>query len=102
MMHLIQILLPIRDNEGVAFEKSQFDEVRSHLADRFGGVTIYMRAPASGIWKEDGEEVRDEIIIFEVMAEDLEREFWRLYRLQLQDAFRQEIIVVRAQLIDLL
>ena len=99
-MHLIQILLPLRDNEGVVFKKSMFDEVRSDLADHFGGVTTYMRAPATGVWKEDGQDVKDEIVIFEVMVDRLEREFWRLYRLELQEMFKQELIVMRAQRIQ--
>jgi hypothetical protein len=36
------------------------------------------------------------------MVDRLEREFWRLYRLELQETFKQESIVVRAQKIDLL
>jgi hypothetical protein len=101
-MYLIQILLPLRDNDGIALDKFKYDGVRKYLTNRFGGVTIYMRAPASGIWKEDGEEVRDEIVIFEVMAEDVDREFWRSYLVELQDVFRQEVIVVRAQRIEVL
>jgi hypothetical protein len=101
-MHLIQIFLPIRDNNGVAFEKPIFDEVRADLANHFGGVTTYMRAPATGIWKEDGRNVRDELVVFEVMVDRLEREFWRLYRLELQEMFKQESIVMRAQRIDML
>lgn len=101
-MYLIQILLPTRDNEGQAFGGHHYQEVRSTLADHFGGVTTYMRAPATGIWQEDGEEMRDEIVIFEVMTDRLEREYWRLYRLELQQLFRQDLIVVRSQRIDVL
>jgi hypothetical protein len=101
-MHLIQILLPTRDNDGNAFGKKIFNEVRTDLADHFGGVTAYLRAPATGLWEDDGELVKDEIVIFEVMVDRLEREFWRLYRLELQEMFKQDVIVVRSQRIDLL
>ena len=101
-MYLIQIFLPTRDNDGEAFAKPLYDEVRNDLADHFGGVTTYMRAPATGIWKEDGQNVKDELVVFEVMVDRLEREFWRLYRLELQEVFKQESIVMRAQRIDLL
>jgi hypothetical protein len=101
-MHLIQIFLPTRDNDGVVFEKPIFDEVRTDLANHFGGVTTYMRAPATGIWQEDGRNIRDELVVFEVMVDRLEREFWRLYRLELQEMFKQESIVMRAQRIELL
>ncbi len=101
-MHLIQILLPTRDNDGQPFSGNLFDEVRTDLADHFGGVTTYMRAPATGLWEDDGHKVTDEIVIFEVMVDRLEREFWRLYRLELQETFKQEMIVMRGQRIDVL
>ena len=47
-MYLIQILLPLRDNQGTSFEVQLYEEVRVNLADHFGGVTTYMRAPATG------------------------------------------------------
>jgi len=102
-MHLVQILLPLTDNSGQPYDKGMFDEVRNDLATHFGGVTAFSRAPASGLWEnEDGRLVHDDVVIFEVMVDRLEREFWRLYRKELQDTFRQETIAVRAQHIDLL
>ena len=101
-MNLVQILLPIRNNEGQPFGKSLFDEVRTDLADHFGGVTAYMRAPATGIWEDNGEQVKDDVVIFEVMVDHIEREFWRLYRLELQEKFEQDVIVVRAQKMEML
>ena len=101
-MNLVQILLPIRNNEGQPFGKPLFDEVRTDLADHFGGVTAYMRAPATGIWEDNGEQVKDDVVIFEVMVDHIEREFWRLYRLELQEKFEQDVIVVRAQKMEML
>ena len=101
-MHLIQILLPLRDNEWQDFGKELFIDVRNDLAEHFGGVTTYMRAPATGLWEDDGEQVKDDVVIFEVMVDRLEREFWRLYRLELQEMFKQDLIVMRAQKIEVL
>ncbi len=101
-MHLIQILLPLKDNEGQAFGKELFTGVRNDLAEHFGGVTTYMRAPATGMWEDGGEQIKDDVVIYEVMVDRLEREFWRLYRLELQEMFRQDLIVMRAQKIDVL
>jgi hypothetical protein len=101
-MNLVQILLPLRNNDGAAFGNGMFDEVRNDLAEHFGGVTAYMRAPATGIWNDDGDEVHDDVVIFEVMVNHIEREFWRLYRLELQEKFEQDVIVVRAQKIEML
>lgn len=101
-MHLIQIFLPTHDNQGVRFDKALFDGVRAELAEHFGGVTTYMRAPATGIWDDGDSQVKDDLVIFEVMTDRLEREFWRLYRLELQELFRQDVIMMRAQRIDVL
>ena len=102
-MHLIQILLPLRDNEGEPFASAEFGRVRRELAERFGGVTFYARSPAVGIWKDDdGGEDRDEIVVAEVMAEREDREWWRAYRAELERRFRQEEMVVRSTRCDLL
>jgi hypothetical protein len=38
-LHLVQILLPVCDNEGEPFEQSLFEGVAAKLSKRFGGVT---------------------------------------------------------------
>jgi hypothetical protein len=96
-MYLVQILLPLYDNEGHAFDASEYVRLRAELADRFGGVTAYTRAPARGVWKgETGETTRDDIVIFEVMTKDLDREWWIDFRKELETHFRQESLIVRA------
>ena len=96
-MHLIQLLLPVYDNEGRRFPASDFDRVRNELAERFGGVTAFRQAPAEGLWKDEGgAPVRDRVVIFEVMAERLEREWWAGYRAGLERHFRQEKLIIRA------
>jgi hypothetical protein len=96
-MHLVQILLPLYDNDEQPFGREPFDRVRAELTDRFGGVTLYMRAPASGAWKEDGGHVEhDQIVIVEVMDDALDRPWWAAYGQTLQARFRQDELVVRA------
>ena len=97
-MHLVQILLPLRDNEGEPFPRADFARVRAELVDRFGGVTAHMQAPAQGVWKdeEEGKVERDEIVVIEVMADTFEREWWGSYCEELRRRFRQEALVVRA------
>ena len=95
-MHLIQFLLPLRDNEGHAFGRADFERVRTELTERFGGVTAFLQAPAQGAWKEEGETTRDEVVLYEVMVENLERAWWKDYRAQLERRFRQETLLVRA------
>jgi hypothetical protein len=96
-MHLVQLLLPLRDNEGHAFSREQMDAVRRHLTETFGGVTAYLRAPAKGAWKDDeGDVARDDVVIVEVMADELDRGWWADYRRALEADFRQDEIVIRA------
>ena len=96
-MYLVQILLPLYDNEGRAFEPADYVQLRSDLADRFGGITAYTRAPARGIWKGDtGATTRDDIVILEVMTDDLDRAWWSGLRKDLERRFRQESVIVRA------
>lgn len=96
-MFLIEIFLPIFDNEGQPFSKSAFETVRRELTDRFGGVTAFTRAPASGLWSDDSGHVhRDELAIFEVMTDALDRGWWTGYRKELESRFRQQEILLRA------
>jgi hypothetical protein len=95
-MYLIQLLLPLHDNEKQSFPPEDFNHVRTELTRRFGGVTAFLRAPAKGLWEEDEKINRDDVVMFEVIAESLERDWWREYRIQLQHVFKQKEILVWA------
>ncbi|GFO68278.1 hypothetical protein GMLC_18570 [Geomonas limicola] len=102
-MHLIQILLPLYDNEGKPFGQELFLRVRDELSERFGGITTYMRSPARGLWKETRETtVHDDIVIYEVMTDTLDRDWWQGYRQQLTVIFRQALLIVRVSEVQLL
>jgi hypothetical protein len=96
-MHLIHILLPLNDNKGKPLPKKLFREVADELTEKFGGLTAHTRAPAEGLWKEGTEEAdKDQIVIYEVMAEELDEKWWRKYRRGLEKRFNQEKVIVRA------
>lgn len=102
-MHLIQLLLPLYNNAGERFAQKLYGQVRDELFDRFGGLTVYTRAPASGLWQADEERtVRDDLVIYEVMVEELDEKWWRDYRSELEKRFRQEALVVRAHKVRIL
>jgi hypothetical protein len=102
-MHLIQILLPLYDNEGKPFPQDEFLRVRDDLSERFGGITTYMRSPARGLWKETRDTtVHDDIVIYEVMTEELDRGWWKRYREQLTVSFRQALLIVRVMEVQML
>ncbi|HEY5513153.1 MAG TPA: hypothetical protein VIK40_05875 [Geomonas sp.] len=102
-MHLIQILLPLYDNDGKPFGQDEFLRVRDDLSDRFGGITTYMRSPARGLWKETRDTtVHDDIVIYEVMTDELDRDWWKGYREGLTANFRQALLIVRVSEVQLL
>lgn len=70
--------------------------MRAELTDAFGGVTAFSRAPATGVWEENGEVVRDDIIVYEVMADEIDAAWWREYRVALEQRFDQDEVVIRS------
>lgn len=101
-MYLIQLLLPLADNAGQAFGPEPFGEVRRELAARFGGLTAFTRAPAEGLWQSGEGVARDDVVVMEVMADDLDAAWWAAYRHELETRFAQDAIVIRAQEVRLL
>ena len=96
-MHLVQLLLPVYDNDKRAFPRAYFDQVRVELTQQFGGVTAFIRSPAVGLWKDNEEDItRDDVIMFEVMIDGLDQGWWKSYRGKLEKTFRQENILIRA------
>jgi hypothetical protein len=101
-MHLVQILLPLADNEGRPFPTASLDAVRRELTERFGGLTAFTRAPAEGFWEGGEGTARDDVVVLEVMADTLDAAWWAAYRHDLETRFSQDAIVVRAQEVRLL
>ena len=101
-MHLVQLLLPLHDNDGHDFPPAYFIQVRAELTERFGGVTAFTRSPAVGLWKESAEVNRDEMVMFEVLTDQLDNVWWSTYRNQLQKKFRQDAVLIWASTVTTL
>ncbi|MEQ1669382.1 MAG: hypothetical protein ABL893_00850 [Hyphomicrobium sp.] len=101
-MHLIQILLPVRDNDGRPFGPHPFEEIAFTLSKKFGGFTGYTRAPAEGRWETSGKTQHDDVLVVEVMVDTLDRAWWTAFRKGLETTFRQTKVIVRAQKTELL
>jgi hypothetical protein len=96
-VHLVQVLVPVYDNDGRPFPTAEFRKIRQELTGRFGGVTAYTRAPAEGSWEDDqGRIHHDDVAVVEVMVDTLDREWWSGYRKELAARFRQTELVMRA------
>lgn len=94
---LVQIFLPLRDNDGVPFAREKYARLHEQLAERHGGATAFNQSPASGLWAaSDDEVVADTVVLFEVLVEDLDRAWWKQFRTCLEEEFRQESILIRA------
>ena len=99
-MNLVEILLPVNDNDGTPFAAEKFERVREILTHTFGGLTSFTRAPAEGLNKNKGRTERDDIIVLEIMTEQLDRQWWSAYRKTLEQEFSQDEIVIRASVIE--
>jgi hypothetical protein len=96
-VHLIQVLVPVRDNAGHPYPRELHQSLGAELTERFGGLTAYTRSPAIGVWKAEPQRTEhDEIVVYEVMAERLDRDWWAGFRTRWERRLGQEVLVVRA------
>ena len=97
-MYLIQILLPLKDNQGKPIAQRHYVDLARELSERFGGLTAYVQAPADGLWKKKrgAKTSHDQVVIYEVMAKRLDRRWWKQQRMALEKTFRQQDILIRA------
>ena len=96
-MYLIQLLLPVYDNSGRRFPPAHHKAVKEELAACFGGLTAYTQAPAEGLWSDDrGVQTRDDIIVYEVMTDAVDADWWKAFRERLEVQFEQREVLVRA------
>ena len=101
-MVLIQLLLPT-STVTPADQLTPLAQTRGELADRFNGLTAYVRSPAKGLWTApDGHTEQDDVVMVEVVTDSFDRSWWRTYALTLAARFGQERIHVRALPVDML
>ena len=95
--YLIEILLPKETGYGKPIGQKWFEDLLSELTQKFGGATSFMRAPGQGLWRSGGETQCDNIAVIEVMARQLELEYWKRLRERLERELSQEELAIRAQ-----
>lgn len=105
MSFLVEIFLPLYkgkgDGSGQRVGKEILDSVRTELTEKYGGVTAYLRSPASGEWKdEQAHVVHDDLVIFEVMTDSLEKDWWTKFKRRLESIFQQKEILIRATTVE--
>ena len=101
--HLIEIFLPLNTNDGTPQPVQIFRRTREQFADQFGGETAFTRNSAKGVCLlEDNERLEDDIIVYDVMAETVDRLWWQSYKRDLAERFQQEEILIRATAVSLI
>jgi hypothetical protein len=101
-MVLIQLLLPTA-SAASADGLASLAETRRELAERFHGLTAYLRSPAKGVWTApDGRTEQDDVVMVEVVTDTFDRAWWRTYSATLADRFQQETIHLRAMPVEML
>jgi hypothetical protein len=94
----VQMLLPVQNPRGSTYPRALYDDLARKLTARFGGVTAYTRAPATGLWEAaSGQTVRDQVVVYEVMVDQLDADWWKQLRADLEAKFAQQELVLRAQ-----
>ena len=101
-MVLIQLLLPTTGGPSGEGE-SPLGTTRRELAERFDGLTAYVRSPAKGLWTApDGHTEQDDVVMVEVVTDTFDRAWWRAYVATLEERFNQESIHLRALQVEML
>lgn len=102
-MFLFEIFLPLQSDNGEAFPQHYFDDFRKLCVEKFGGVTVYRRSPVTGIWNNpEGEHDVDELVIYEVMSSGSDKVFWTQLKKDLARQFKQDELLIRSSLINVL
>ena len=104
-MVLIQLLLPTTFPTGTASQDAAtaLSDTRRELAEKFDGLTAYVRSPARGTWNApDGHVEQDDVVMVEVVTDAFDRAWWRSYAIRLAARFGQESIHVRALHVEVL
>jgi len=92
---MVEIFLPLARQDGTPQPADCFTQTRSELVEHCGGVTIYARAPAEGLWRDGTEVVADQVVVFEALDRAYEAEWWQAYKRRLCERFEQDEVMVR-------
>lgn len=95
-MYVVEIFMPLETGKRQAISPHIIEGIVAGLAERFGGATAFTRSPADGLWKQEEEIERDQIVIVEVMVSELDERWWSDYRRRLEAEFQQDEVLIRA------
>lgn len=96
----VEIFVPLFRGDGQPVENNYLADLERQLTERFGGVTAFTRAPARGRWSDGGRVETDEVVIYEVMVETLDRPWWAELRQRLERELDQQKVLIRSHAIE--
>jgi inorganic pyrophosphatase len=92
---LIEIFLPVKQDAQDGATPAYLQALQKRYTQKFGGVTIYDRSPATGLWQPEESVCRDTIIIYEVITDHFDLSYWQEEKLHLQKDLEQSQILIR-------
>jgi hypothetical protein len=102
-MYLMQILLPLVSPGGEKFPRIHYEHAEKELISNFRGFTAHPRAPASGLWKNaDATIESDDLVVYEVLTQERDREWWAAFRQSLETLFEQDKILILSHEVTIL
>lgn len=91
----VQLFIPLQDENGKPFPQKYLNALSTELKEKFGGLTVYSRSPATGQWKADAEKTQtDQLIIYEVLLSNPDNSYWTKLKTRLEKQFDQEELLV--------
>ena len=97
MLHVIQLVLPLYDEaQPTETANDRHAMVKAELTRHFGGVTTHTRSPEEGRWQAGGQGKRNDMVIYEVISQLLDAQWWNWYQKALEARFRQVEVLIRA------
>jgi hypothetical protein len=86
-----ELLIPLFDNEGQAFEPGKILSVHNKLLERFSGCRMEPLSPHVGSWQEAGIIYHDQLLMYTVDAprENASLDWFQEYKENLKKEFRQ-------------
>jgi hypothetical protein len=102
-MKKYEIYLPLKYNDGTEIEPEKLKQIRQRLVSVFGAVTVSsLSAPFQGTWRYGGVEFVDDIVRFEIIAEQEFHSnlFFKNFKEQLKRTLRQFDILITVQNIE--
>jgi len=93
---LIQLFLPTTTENGKAFPGTYFHAVKQKLGKKFDSLSVYLKSPLIGSLKNDEPILaKDTLLVYEVISDIVETDYWSQYQQFLQKQFKQDYILIR-------